>query len=322
MFSPNEQNKTTDQSFDDYVNEFERFITVSTRLASEVRLFSTRTSEYFSTATLAYQAAVDLYTPLSSVSATTAATTGGAEANVFAGTSRAGGAAQLQRAATESCEAYRSASSSHLSGVRDALTMSGDAFARIADEVTEIKGLIARRGDALKEYDYYNNKVEGLQKDKETTLGNGKQYKSGDQEKLDRNLEKLRERRTIFDGEHERTQARLLQFLSGRFDKVEPAMMYFARAQSLFAAGLTAATNVAASGASSGGAAVKMDDFFGAEGSARNGVVPEAPPQQHWSAPPPPPAAARRGSNPGMPLPPPPPQNTSDCSVPVMAPSY
>lgn len=113
-----------------------------------------------------------------------------------------------------------------------------DVVLDILKETTNLKKTIEYRDEALREYDYYNGKVGELLRDKEKTLQNGKQVKPKDQEKLDRNQEKLREKKTEYTRVNEELSNTMYNFLVVRFDKLVPVINTVVSAERKITTGL------------------------------------------------------------------------------------
>lgn len=249
--------------------EYDRYLALSNRLANEIRTFGNRCTEFSACATAAYGTAMDLFTPLSTATSTTVAGSNGADKVVFAGTASGRGCTALQDSASYAHAAYQKVSANNIAGCHDALAQAQEVFTKISLEATSIKTLREKRDASLKEADYYQNKLEGLQKEKEQEVAKGKQYKASDQEKLDRNDQKYRDHKAIYDADHEKVFSALSTFLSTRYDRLEPAMAAFARAQVLFSQGVATAAgvvnNAAVSASNAGAASANIDDFLGSD---------------------------------------------------------
>lgn len=209
MFNSNES--TQDENFDEYRTIFTKYVDTLNKTAEDIRRLSERSSlytsglnEFWDTMNRQFDESSHAYTPV--------VARGKHAHDTFS--VRSHGASKVQ--------------------LNDAL----DAVLDIIKECTNLKRNIDYRDEALREYDYYNGKVGELLKDKEKTLQNGKQVKPKDQEKLDRNQDKLREKKAEYMRVNEELSHALYNFLVVRFDKLAPIINLVISAEKKIAGGL------------------------------------------------------------------------------------
>ncbi len=99
------------------------------------------------------------------------------------------------------------------------------------------------REEHLAEYDYYTNKLADLVRERDKVLSSGKQVKSKDQEKLDRNQHKLNEKKTQYEAFHAKLSEELDDFLTKRFDMIAPILMAVFNAERVFASKMLSMLN-------------------------------------------------------------------------------
>lgn len=110
-----------------------------------------------------------------------------------------------------------------------------DILNGVRRDCTEIQGRIEVRASKLKDYDYYQTKVAEMIKDKEDTLAKGKTFKN--QEKLDRNLEKLSAAKQDYENYNTDLTDVLYKALVSRFDRLRPVIMALLAAERALARG-------------------------------------------------------------------------------------
>ena len=98
-----------------------------------------------------------------------------------------------------------------------------DILEGVRRDCGELKARIENRQQKLKDYDYYKAKVSTLISDKEETLAKGKPFKN--QDKLDRNLDKLSQAKDEYTAINQSLTDALYAFLVARYDRVRGVIM-------------------------------------------------------------------------------------------------